>query len=101
MILIFAKFVAKRTDGNAQHVKFICAQIACTSILVILMSFSGHLFFFFKMSHACLMWQVYNALSPQRTSVWDHNSVWECAMIQCCFCHVHMCFPSGGWILGW
>ena len=22
-------------------------------------------------------------------------------MIQCCFCHVHVCFPRGGWISGW
>ena len=44
MIPIFAKFVAKRRHRNAQHVTSICAQIACTSIPVILMSLSSHLF---------------------------------------------------------
>ena len=33
-----------RRDRNAPHVTFICAQIACVSILVILMSLSSHLF---------------------------------------------------------
>ena len=57
MTPIFAKFVAKRRHGNDQHVAFICAQIACASLLVILMSLSSHLFYF-KMSHGCFMWHV-------------------------------------------
>ena len=43
MIPIFAKYVAKRRRWNAPHVTFICAQIACASILVILMSLNCHL----------------------------------------------------------
>ena len=61
MMPIFAKFVAKRRHRNALHVTFICAQIACASIIVILMSLSKPLIDF-NMSHGCLMWQVYNVL---------------------------------------
>ena len=63
MIPIFAKIVAKGRHWNALHVTFICAQVACTSILAILMPLSSHLFFFyFNMSHCYLMWHAYNVL---------------------------------------
>lgn len=53
------------------------------------------------MSHGCLMWQAARVWWPYRISIWDHNSVWEYAMTQCFFYHLHVRSPRGGWISGW
>ena len=54
---ISAKSVAKKRHQNAPHVTFICAQIACMSILVISMSLSSHIYF--NVSLGSLIWHMY------------------------------------------